>query len=258
MNDIFDDRLKAKGFVKIISLRQIKTADIVYLVKESGFDGFYIDAEHGVFSVREISDISMSAKSNGLISWVRVPEASVSLVGPILDAGAGGIIFPHVSNAQEALKAVQMCKYPPLGKRSMAALSAASLYQKAPAQKLKQERDSGVFVIAMIENSEGIDNAREIASVPGVNALMMGPMDLSFELGVPGQTNHPLVIDATLKAAKAAQSAGIHFVVGEAGHELVDQLRGLGARIFTGGSDGSYLLGALTKAAAEFDAKLKG
>jgi hypothetical protein len=258
MNNIFDDRLKANGFVKIISLRQIKTADIVYLVKESGFDGFYIDAEHGIFSVREISDISMSAKSNGLISWVRVPEASVSLVGPILDAGAGGIIFPHVSNAQEALKAVQMCKYPPLGKRSMAALSAASLYQKTAAQKLKQVRDEGVFVIAMIENLEGIDKAREIASVPGVNALMMGPMDLSFELGVPGQTNHPLVIDATLKAAKAAQSAGIHFVVGEAGHELVDQLRGLGAKIFTGGNDGSYLLGALTKAAAEFDVKLIG
>ena len=258
MNDTFDVRLKTKGFLKIISLRQSKTADIVYLVKESGFDGFYIDAEHGIFSLREISDISLSAKSNGLISWVRVPQAQVSLVGPILDAGANGIIFPHVSNAHEALKAVQLCKYPPLGKRSMAALSAASLYQKAPAQKLKQERDDGVFVIAMIENAEGVEKAEEIASVPGVNALMMGPMDLSFELGVPGQTHHALVIEATLKAAKAAQSAGIHFVVGQAGHELVDQLRGMGAKIFTGGNDGSYLLGALTKAAAEFDAKLTG
>jgi 4-hydroxy-2-oxoheptanedioate aldolase len=140
----------------------------------------------------------------------------------------------------------------------MAALSAASLYQKAPAQTLKQERDDAVFVIAMIENALGVENAQAIANVPGVNALMMGPMDLSFELGVPGQTNHSLVIDATLKAAKAAQSAGIHFVVGEAGHELVDQLRALGAKIFTGANDGSYLLGALSKAAMDFDAKLMG
>jgi len=256
MNTIFDHRLKKNGFIKIISLRQIKTSDIVYLVKESGFDGFYIDAEHGIFSLREISDLSLSAKSNGLISWVRVPEARVSLVGPILDAGANGIIFPHVSDAQEALEAVQMCKYPPLGRRSMAALSAASLYQKSAAHSLKQERDDGVFVIAMIENAKGVENAQDIANVAGVNALMMGPMDLSFELGVPGQTNHALVIDATLKAAKAAQSAGIHFVVGEAGHELVDQLRALGAKIFTGGNDGSYLLSALTKAAKDFDSKL--
>jgi len=214
MNNSFSERLKKNGFVKIISLRQIKTADIVYLVKESGFDGFYIDAEHGIFSLREISDLSLSATSNGLISWVRVPEACVSLVGPILDAGATGIIFPHVSDAQEAAKAVQMCKYPPLGKRSMAALSAASLYHKAPAQTLKQERDDAVFVIAMIETALGVENAQDIANVPGVDALMMGPMDLSFELGVPGQTQHSGVTQATLKAAKAAQSAGKHFVVG--------------------------------------------
>jgi 2-keto-3-deoxy-L-rhamnonate aldolase RhmA len=258
MNNSFSERLKKNGFVKIISLRQIKTADIVYLVKESGFDGFYIDAEHGIFSLREISDLSLSATSNGLISWVRVPEACVSLVGPILDAGATGIIFPHVSDAQEAAKAVQMCKYPPLGKRSMAALSAASLYHKAPAQTLKQERDDAVFVIAMIETALGVENAQGIANVPGVDALMMGPMDLSFELGVPGQTQHSGVTQATLKAAKAAQSAGKHFVVGEAGHELADQLRAMGAKIFTGGSDGSYLLGALTKAAMDFDAKLVG
>jgi hypothetical protein len=257
MSTLLRQKIAESGFVKIISVRQVKSADIVYLVKEAGFDGFYIDTEHGIFSLREISDLCMAAQSNGLIAWVRVPEATVAVVGPILDAGASGIIFPHVGTPEEASLAVQLCKYPPHGKRSMAALSAASLYQKKPATELKKEREDRVDVIAMIENALGASNADPIASVPGIDALMMGPMDLSFELGVPGQTNHVEVIAATLKSAQAAQKAGKHFVVGEAGVQLVDQLRGLGAKIFTGGSDGSYLLSAMSKAAAEFDTKMK-
>jgi 2-keto-3-deoxy-L-rhamnonate aldolase RhmA len=256
MSHLLRQKIHQSAHVKLISVRQIKSADIVYLVKEAGFDGFYIDTEHGIFSLREISDLCMAAQSNGLIAWVRVPEASVAVVGPILDAGAGGIIFPHVGTAKEASWAVQLCKYPPLGRRSMAALSAASLYQKKAAPELKKEREDHVDVIAMIENALGASNAEQIAAVAGVDALMMGPMDLSFELGFPGQTNHPEVIAATLKSAKAAQKADKHFVVGEAGAELLDQLRDLGAKIYTGGSDGSYLLSALSKAAAEFNAKL--
>jgi len=257
MSTLLNNKIIQFGHVKLISVRQVKSADIVYMVKEAGFDGFYIDTEHGIFSLREVSDLCMAAQSNGLIAWVRVPEASVSVVGPILDAGASGIIFPHVGTPEEAQFAVQLCKYPPHGRRSMAALSAASLYQKKTAIELKREREDRVDVIAMIENALGASNADQIAAVSGVDALMMGPMDLSFELGVPGQTNHAEVIAATLNSAKAAQKAGKHFVVGEAGAQLVDQLRELGAKIFTGGSDGSYLLSAMSKASAEFDAKLK-
>jgi len=256
MKTFVEKCIEDHGHVKMISIRQIKSADIVYLVKESGFDGFYIDAEHGIFSLREIADICMSARSNGLICWVRVPEASTSLVGPILDAGAGGIIFPHISNASEASSAVRLCKYPPMGNRSMAAISAASLYKKSNALDLKVERDSDVFVIAMIENKEGVENSQEIAAVEGVDALMMGPMDLSFELGVPGQTSHQMVVTATLESANSAKNAHKHFVVGEAGGDLLQELRANGASIFTGNNDGAYLLSALTKAAQDFNQKL--
>jgi 2-keto-3-deoxy-L-rhamnonate aldolase RhmA len=84
----------------------------------------------------------------------------------------------------------------------------------------------------------------------------MGPMDLSFELGVPGQTSHQLVIAATLESAKSAKIANKHFVVGEAGGDLLQELRANGASIFTGNNDGAYLLSALTKAAQDFNQKL--
>ena len=65
MSTLLRQKIAQSGFVKIISVRQVKSADIVYLVKEAGFDGFYIDTEHGIFSLREISDLCMAAQSNG-------------------------------------------------------------------------------------------------------------------------------------------------------------------------------------------------
>jgi 4-hydroxy-2-oxoheptanedioate aldolase len=108
----------------------------------------------------------------------------------------------------------------------------------------------------MIENKEGVENSQEIAAVEGVDALMMGPMDLSFELGVPGQTSHQMVVTATLESANSAKNAYKHFVVGEAGGDLLQELRANGASIFTGNNDGAYLLSALTKAAQDFNQKL--
>ena len=253
MPHTLQQKLAAAKTVKLMSLRLSHHIDVVHMLKAAGFDGFYIDAEHGMYSLRDISDLCQMAQACGLTPWVRVHSAAVGAIGPVLDAGAQGIILPHVNNPQEAALAVDLCRYPPQGHRSMAALGPTSAYQRVPAKDSLVQRNAAVMVVAMIETQSGLDQAQAIAAVPGVDALMMGLMDLSLELGIPGELRHPRILAAYDISLKAAVGAGKHFVCGDAGGPPVAQLVAQGARILLGSNDASYLLQALTHAAQTLD-----
>ena len=253
MSNPLQQKLAAGQTAKLMSLRLSHHIDVVHMLKVAGFDGFYIDAEHGMYSLRDVSDLCQMALSCGLTPWVRVHSATVGAIGPVLDAGAQGIILPHVNSAAEAALAVDLCRYPPLGHRSMAALGPTSAYQRVPAKDSLVQRNAAVMVVAMIETQSGLDQAQAIAAVPGVDALMMGPMDLSLELGIPGELRHPRILAAYDTSLKAAVGAGKHFVCGDAGGPPVAQLVAQGARILLGSNDANYLLQALTQAAQTLD-----
>lgn len=258
MHNFLKQKLAAGGIAKFMSLRQMRTADAAFIVRESGFDGFYIDCEHGVFSLREASDLCMAASACGITPLVRVHTASVGTIGTMLDAGACGIIVPHVSTAADAAEAVALAKYPPLGRRSVAALGPASGYKKVPIAESVSLRNDSVMVIAMIETAEGVKNADAIASVPGIDALMMGPADLSLELGIAGQVRHAQICAAYFSAADAARRHGKHFVAGAAGGPDIGELIARGARIVMGGNDTAYLMQSLAQAAEAMDKAIKG
>ena len=99
-------KLAAGETAKLMSLRLSHHIDVVQMLKVAGFDGFYIDAEHGMYSLRDVSDLCQMALACGLTPWVRVHSATVGAIGPVLDAGAQGIILPHVNSAAEAALAV--------------------------------------------------------------------------------------------------------------------------------------------------------
>jgi 2-keto-3-deoxy-L-rhamnonate aldolase RhmA len=240
----------------LMSVRQLKTVDAPLIIKQSGFDGFYIDCEHGLFSTREVSDLCIAAAAVELTALVRVHSVSVGTLGPVLDAGAAGVIIPHVNNAAEAAAAVRLCKYPPMGVRSMAALGPSSGYQKISTPQLIAQRDAAVMVIAMIETAEGVENADQISAVDGIDALMMGPMDLSLDMGIPGELRHPKICEAYLKALSGAKASGKHFIGGDSGGPSVAELLKHGARILLGGSDTAYFLQALTQANKNLQAEI--
>jgi 2-keto-3-deoxy-L-rhamnonate aldolase RhmA len=258
MHNPLQQKLLAGKTVKLMSLRLSHHIDVVQMLKVAGFDGFYIDAEHGMYSLRDISELCQMAHACGLTPWVRVHSATVGAIGPVLDAGALGIILPHVNNPQEAAQAVSLCRYPPLGHRSMAALGPPSAYQRLPAKESFAQRNAAVMVVAMIETQAGLDQAQAIAAVPGVDALMMGPMDLSLELGIPGELRHPRILAAYDISLKAAMAAGKHFVCGDAGGPPVAQLVAHGARVLLGSNDANYLLQALSQAAQSLEREALG
>ncbi|MFM8679403.1 MAG: HpcH/HpaI aldolase family protein [Alphaproteobacteria bacterium] len=242
-------RLEAGGIATMMSLRQLRGPDAAMMVAECGFDGFYVDREHGTYTDAEASATGAAGQLLGLRPAVRVRATAPADIGAALDGGALCIIVPHVTSAGEARRAVQAARFPPRGGRSMMALNPTTRYRSVPGAELARQVDALVMVVAMLETADGVAAAAEIAAVPGIDALMMGPNDLSAELGIHGQVRHPRILEAYREAARAARAAGIHFVAGGAGGPDAAELAALGARIFMGGSDVGYMI-ASGKAAA--------
>jgi 2-keto-3-deoxy-L-rhamnonate aldolase RhmA len=235
-------RLDAGGIVTMMSLRQLRGPDAAMMVAECGFDGFYVDREHGAYTDAEASALCAAGQLLGLLPAVRVRANAAADIGAALDGGALCVIVPHVASAEEARRAVHAARFPPRGGRSMMALNPTTRYRSLPGAELARQVDALTMVIAMLETEDGVAAAAEIAAVPGIDALMMGPNDLSAELGIHGQVRHPRILEAYRAAARAARAQGIHFVAGGAGGPEASELAALGARIFMGGSDAGYMI----------------
>lgn len=242
-------KLAADELVLMMSLRHLRTPDAAMMVRECGFDGFYVDNEHGMYSKAETAALCTSALMMGLMPAVRVLTTDPGEIAATLDGGAQAIIVPHVGSAADADAAVRAVKYPPLGTRSMSALGPQTRYRSLPLAEIVRLINETTLVIAMLETAEGIANAEAIAAVHGVDVLMIGPADLSAELGIPGELKHKRIEEAWFHAVAAARKHGKHFVAGAGGPDVADMVR-RGARILMGGNDGAYFMSAARQAAA--------
>jgi 2-keto-3-deoxy-L-rhamnonate aldolase RhmA len=166
------------------------------ILAKAGFDWLAIDLEHSVISLKEAEDLIRIIDLSGVVPFVRMSSNSPVQIARIMDAGAHGVIVPMVNTRQEALKAVESVFYPPKGNRGVG-LARAQGYG-ARFEEYRQWLKENGKVIVQIENIEGVKNLREIFSVEGVFGFIVGPYDLSSSLGIPGQLDHPTMID-TLK-----------------------------------------------------------
>jgi len=241
----FKRKLEAGERTLLMSLRQLRGPDAAMIVRACGFDGFYVDCEHGMYSWGQASALCASALMAGLLPALRVRQNTPADIGAALDAGALCVIVPHVSSAAEAEAAVRAAKYPPWGERSLAAIGPATRYRSLPAAEIIRLMDDQTMVVAMLETAAGVAAAGEIAAVRGVDALMIGPTDLSTALGVAGQVGHSEVRSAYIAACEAAMKHGKQFV---ANGDIAAELAERGARIFLGGTDVGYLMAGAKKA----------
>ena len=149
--------------------------------------------EHSTYSITEASTLATAGMMAGMTPIVRVPwQCGMGYVQQVLDSGAMGVVFPHISNVKEAREAVKMCKFPPMGKRSLWLQQAAVGLKNMPMKKMVEEINSYASSVGvMIETDESIPNVDAIAAVEGVDMLVVGCIDLSTDLGIPGEINHP-------------------------------------------------------------------
>jgi 2-keto-3-deoxy-L-rhamnonate aldolase RhmA len=188
-------------------IRMIRNPAIVLMAANAGLDFVMFDMEHGAFGFEALADAASMARSRGIECFVRVPELSKGTVSRALDCGSTGVMVPMIKNAAEAQLLANWAKFAPIGERGLGGSGAHTNYldaAKDPQSFMEQANDE-ILTIAQIELAEAVDNIDAIAAVDGVDALLIGPADLSNSLGVSGQFNHPLMDEAILKVAEAAQ-----------------------------------------------------
>lgn len=242
----------ARGEAAIcLPLRISRSAHVLHMARNAGFDAIYVDMEHSPVSPEATAELCLAASSIGVTPLVRVPSHDPYYIGRVLEGGAYGIIAPHVHNAAEAAAIVGYCRFPPRGNRAMAGVSSALGYAALPAVEAGRQLDARTLVIVMLESAAAIANADNIAAVPGVDILLVGTGDLTEELGIHGQHDHPQVWAAYETVGAACRKHGRHLgVAGIKGQAAtLQKLYRQGARFFSAKTDETLLLAGVREEA---------
>jgi len=226
-----------------MGIRQARTVDIANIAKTCDYDWLFIDMEHNSMSMDTAAQISSAALSVGITPMIRVPGHESFHASRLLDCGAQGIVVPHVNNAEEARRAVENCRFPPYGKRSLPGGLPQVSFQTMPAPELIAHINQETLVVVMIETVDGLRNLEEIAAVPGIDVILVGASDLSAELGITGQLGHPDIQNAIQRVCKACHDNRIVPGIGGVYDEpTLRRYVEYGARFILSGSDLAFLM----------------
>lgn len=196
----------SSGGVSVGSWMQFRDSDVAEIMGRAGYDWVSVDLEHGTIGHDRLADIFRALELGGTLPMVRLPESTALQCKRALDAGAAGVIAPNISTGAEAQAIADACRWPPAGRRGVG-FSRANLFGA-------DFEDYRVFaqaplLVAMIETESGVNNLDEILAVDGIDALLVGPYDLSASMGMTGEFDHPKFIAALAEVAEKAKRTGI-------------------------------------------------
>lgn len=252
--NLMKQKMQSGGLAVGMIVRLMRNVEVAAIARSCGFDCLYIDLEHCSFSLETVSQISVTATAMGITPLVRVPGMDAATISRTLEAGAQGVIIPHLETAAQAAAVVQAAKFPPMGSRSLLGPNPHTLFRVGPAAETMQAMNDAVLVVAMIESVTAVENAEQIAAVPGMDMLLIGTNDLCNSLGAPGQYDNPAVHEAYAQVAAACHKHGKHLGVGglNARPDLARRMIALGASYVSAGSDTGFLMSAGAAAAAAY------
>jgi 4-hydroxy-2-oxoheptanedioate aldolase len=255
-------KLNAGGLVLGLGVRQFRSVEIGLIARAAGFDFLFLDQEHGTIDLATAAEISVAALGQDITSIVRVGSHDASGVVPLLDSGTQGIAYPHVESADDARRIVAIQKFPPLGGRSISRTTAWSGFEPLPIDVLTRQVNDNTLTVAMLESSNAVERAGDIAAIEGVDVLLIGTSDLCIDLGIPGAFgDHRIadayrsVVDACRKHRKHAGMSGVREL------ELARRYIEAGVRFVLVTSDVPLLLEAgtaRTKSLREIQSNLAG
>jgi 2-dehydro-3-deoxyglucarate aldolase len=180
----------------------------------AGFDWLSIDLEHSTITLREAEDLIRVIDLKGVVPFVRLASNNPEQIKRVMDAGSHGVIVPMVKSKEEARAAVQAVKYPPQGERSIG-LARAQGYGADFNRYFNWQRDQSLVVV-QIEHIDAVNDLESILTVPGVDAYIVGPYDLSGSMGIPGEFQAPQFLEAMAQiravSRKLQVPGGVHIV----------------------------------------------
>lgn len=230
-----------------VGLRSARTVDVARAMKTAGFDWLFIDMEHNTMSLDDACNISVAGQAEGITPLVRVPGVEHHHATRALDGGAQGIIVPHVDDLETAKRMVANTRYPPVGHRSMYGALPQVGFKAYPQGELMEALNRSIYLVLMIESPEGVAAADEIAALDGVDALLIGTSDLTSEMGIPGQLDHPDVVAAYETVIAACKKHGKHAGMGGVyAPDMMERYIDMGMRLILTGSEFTFMMKGAT------------
>ena len=185
----------------------IPAAEVVEIAGYAKFDFVIIDEEHTQFGAEMSINLVRAAEAADIIPIIRVAEVSEVYLKKALDTGVSAVVVPNISDRKSAEEAVYYSHFAPIGGRGACPCVRANQFGKGD-NSYYAEANRDVAVIALIEGAKGMENFDEIIEVEGIDAIYIGPVDLSVSMGLQGDINSPLVIEAMEKLISKAQRKG--------------------------------------------------
>ena len=221
-----------------------------------GFDAIWMDMEHHFYSLEVAANLMRAARVGGADIVARPAKGEFMRMARMLEAGATGIMYPRCDSAEEAREVVKWAKFSPLGKRGFDGAGPDVPYLLTPMHRYLREANEQTFVIIQMEEPHAVDRAEEIAAVPGVDMLMLGPADFTVLTGIPGEFSHPTVTAAIERIARAAKNTGKHWAATCGSVEVARRMIEMGARLVFHGCDIVFVKNGLDQLQATFGKEL--
>ncbi len=224
------------------SVEDCLSPELPVLLAAAGLDFFFVDTEHSPSGYDMVQTLCRVAHDHGIAPLVRVTENVPHLISRALDVGASGIIVPRIKSADEVRDVVKRVKFPPLGERGFGIRSVLTNFQGGPAPAAVESCNQETMVVPMIETREAVNEVEKIAAVSGVDALFIGPYDLSLSLGILEQFENPIFWNAVDRVLAAAKSAGIAAGLQSGNLTILTEAKNRGARLLLMASEVSMIL----------------
>ena len=230
----------------------IRTPAVLTLLRAAGLDFVRVDMEHSPFSMETVADMATLARALDFPLVIRPPEGNREWITRLLDAGVWNLHIPQVDTPEQAAAVAACCRYAPLGERGMYGFGPHTEYRTLPPAEHMAAANARVHVTIMLETKAAFERLDEIASVPGIDALTIGPTDLAQNLGVLGTHAQREVLDEhRRRLVAAARKHGKAVAMVTDSVEGVRQMIAVGATIINYGSDAGVLRSAYASVVEE-------
>ncbi len=236
----------------LITTLHLMDGAVFEMVSLMGFDGIWIDLEHHAASLETAATMMRAVRVGASDVVVRPAKGEFLRMARMLEVGANALMYPQCDSAEEAAEFVHWTKFPPRGRRGCDAANADAPYLSLPIAEYIQVANQETVLIVQIETLESLEQADEIARVDGVDILFLGPGDLSIRMGIPGQTQHPRILEATQRIAAAAAKYGKHWGKPVGSASEASQAVSMGARFICHQADIVLLKSGFEAIQAEF------
>ena len=235
-------------------LADAKQLSALQVLHNARVDFVIIDNEHGHYSNESLATLCRHAVAIGLTPLVRVPDLQYHLVAQALDGGAQGLVIPRIYTREEVARVVQWAHYPPEGQRGSAQWRAYAGWRGGPVADCIDVMNREVLLLFQVETRESVDGMEELLSTPGVDGVLVGPNDLSINLGVPDDWEGEVMQRAMRRVVEVCERLGIVAGIHVSDAEQSVRYAQMGYRLVSANSEMGFMQGA----AMEHVSRVKG